>query len=207
MSEDKITQPATADADATAKPETEAEGAPENTKDDFDAALDEFTKTTDKPSSEQQKPKPTATPDADLKAEVQALRQEQNQRIFREDMNRLVNQVRGEFASDEVDSEFIEAWIEAQARKEPRLAQAWIQRDDDPAKFARVASSLKQKFAEKHGRLRKQDQDATDTREVVTDAVRRGSKPAPAGQAPNYSGMTDAQFREAVKKDHGFTPL
>ena len=204
MSED-TKQPATEKPDPAAAPAGEGSGAPEK-KDDFEAALNEY-EAADGSSSEQQKPKTEAKADDETLSRLKRLENEQAERVYREDLGKVIGQVRGDFAADEVDDEFIDSWLNAQAKKDARIAQAWAQRHDDPAKFKRVVKGLTQAFAEKHARLRKQAQDATDTKEVVAHAVQRGqTKPSP-GTAPDYSKMNDAEFREAVKKEHGFSPI
>jgi hypothetical protein len=204
MSED-TKQPATTDADATAKPETEDKGAPDQT-DDFDKALAEYGEVETKPSSEQPKPKSEAKADDETLTRLKRLEQEQAERVYREDLGHVIKGVRGDFATDEVDDEFIETWINAQAKRDIRLANAWAKRHDDPSGFKRVVKGLAQKFAEKHSKLRKQDQDATDTREAVADAVRRGSGKPPEGKAPDFKDTSNAEFREKVKKEYGYTP-
>ena len=50
------------------------------------------------------------------------------------------------------------------------------------------------------------DADATATRGAIQAAMLKGGKPRPEAP-PDYSHMTDGEFRETVKKDHGYTPL
>lgn len=205
MSED-VKQTATDETDSVAKQTDEGTGAQGKDTDDFDKALAEFGETETKASSEQQKPS-GAKADDDTLDRLKRLESKEADRIYREDLGKLVTEVRGDFTPDEVDDEFIETWLNANAKKDVRLANAWLKRHDDPAGFKRVAKGLTQKFAEKHARLRARDQDATDTKEVVTHAVQRGTGKPSGGAAPDFSKMTDREFAEAVKKEYGFRPL
>jgi hypothetical protein len=187
-----------------------SEGADEGTKkDDIEAALSEYDEGTGGGSSagQQQTQKPAEKPSDEALERIKRLEQQEYERVYRADLGKAINHIRGDFAADEVDDEFIETWLNARAKKDPRVANAWRLRDEDTAKFGRVLNALKQEFAEKHQRLRKADTEATETREVVSEAVRRGSGKAPEGKAPDYSKMSDVEFREAVRKEHGFSPL
>ena len=99
----------------------------------------------------------------------------------------------------------MEAWLDAQARSDPRLAAAWSQRHANPKQFQKVVTGLSQSFAKKYGKL--PDKQATEDREAVTAAVRGASTRAPEGKAPDYSGKSDAEFREDVRKNYGFNPI
>lgn len=93
----------------------------------------------------------------------------------------------------------MDAWVNAQAKKDTRIANAWMKRHEDPAKFKRVVQGLRDKFAEKHARLRNVDDNATADRMALAHAVRGASSKAPEGKAPDYSKMNDREFQEVLE--------
>jgi hypothetical protein len=194
-------QAATEEADAQAKTGAEETGA-QDKKDDLDTLLAEYEEGTG-PSTEQKQAEKT---DPNVER-LERLERTLNERDYRDDMKLVVGSVRGEFTPDEVDDEFIDTWVNAEAKKDPRVAQAWMKRHDDPQKFQRVVAGLSRKFAEKHAKIRQRDEDATADRESVAHAVRGASNKAPEGKAPDYTGQSDNEFRKSVEEKYGFTPL
>lgn len=197
MSEEN-TQPVVTEPNVPAQPGTEAPIA--RTDDDLDALLKEFD--TETKSPEPAKPA-TAAPAAidpavaneTVLSEAKFIRQER----FQKDMDETIKKVRGDLPEELFDGPLVQAWIDSQATKDPRLAQAWANRNADPKKFGQVVTELGKRFS-KYGKL--PDKQATEDREAVTAAVRGASTRAPEGKAPNYAGMTNADF--AAEKDRAF---
>lgn len=192
MSEDQTTQAVVDETKAPAQPGAEATSA--RTDDDLDALLSEFDQGKPEPS-EPAKPAPAAPAANDqavanetVLSEAKFIRQQR----FQQDMQATVKDVRGDLPADLYDDDFVQAWIDAQATKDPRLANAWLNRSADPKKFGQVKAALGRDFAKRYGRI--PDKQATEDREAVTAAVRGASTQAPAGKAPDYSKMTDAQL-------------
>jgi hypothetical protein len=185
-------QPVADKTDDQAKPDAEGNGAQDTTTqvDDLDAALNEFNEATGS-STEQ---KTTEKPDPE-KDRLERLERSLAEREYREDMTKVVTSIRGDFAPDEVDDEFIDTWVNAEAKKDPRVANAWVKRHADPKGFERVLNGLSRKFAEKHAKLRKQDDAATADKEAVANYVRGSSKSAPEKPVPNLGKMTDAELQ------------
>lgn len=201
MIEDKE-QTATENANEQAPPATEESGAQESPV-DLETALSEYD---ERPGTTKPEPKPKT--ETDLRDDrLAAVELELSQRTYREDMGKVVNSVRGDFTAGEVRDKYIDNWVNAEAQEDPRIAEAWSLRQKDPARFHRVVKGLGQKFALEHANLSNRDEKATGDREAVAAAVQGASKQAPEGKAPNYAQMNDNEFREQVKKDHGFTPL
>lgn len=204
MSDEQTTQTAVDTTNVTAKPVVEVESAREG--DDLEKVLAEFDNIKAKPAPDQPKPEPSGTPD-DLKAladEVRGLRTERQQETFRRDMDTTIKNVRGELDPEFFDDTFIESWVDSQARKDPRLATAWAGRHSNPQQFQKVVDTLGRSFAKKYSKL--PDKNATEDREAVTAAVRGASTKAPEGKAPDFSGMNNAEYREAHKKAYGYYP-
>lgn len=207
MSEDLDTSKQTAveQTEGAAKPDTEGKANEQGVVDDVDKALSEWDAEAGSSQTEQQKPEGKPE-DADLRAQVNALREEQYQRTYREDFGRLVGTIRGDFTPEEVSDKFIGVWVNAEAEADQRLQIAWRDRDKDPAKFQRTVKALAQKFAKENARLRRRDDEATATREAVAHAVRGGATKPPEGKAPDLGKMSDAEARAAVEKEYGYTP-
>jgi len=201
MSEDQTTQAAVDETKVSAVPDTEATGA--RTDDDLDKLLAEFDGS--KPSSpEPAKPEPRAEAADDVKVatdEVLRARDEIRQDRFKRDMNDTIDKVRGDLPADFYDNTFMQAWIDAKASSDPRLAQAWVQRHENPQKFKQVVGALGKEFAKKYGKL--PDRQATEDREAVTAAVRGASTKAPEGKAPDFAAMTPAAFQAEKDKLFG----
>lgn len=192
MSEDQTTQAVVDETKVAAVPATEATSA--RNDDDLDTLLSQYDQSAPKPS--EPAPPATAAPAAnDVKeasAEVLAARDEIRSERFQRDMNATISDVRGDLPADLYDDDFIQSWIDAQAKKDSRLATAWVNRNTDPKNFAKVKAALGKEFAKRYNRI--PDKQATEDREAVTAAVRGASTSAPSGKAPDYSKMTDAQL-------------
>lgn len=192
MSEDTTTQAVVDETKVPAPQGTEATSA--RTDDDLDTLLAQFDES--KPAPSATATPATAAPAADTvkdaSAEVLAARDEIRQDRFKRDMNTAVEVVRGEMPADLYDGPFMTAWINAKADADPRLAQAWVQRNENPAKFKQVLGALSKEFAKKYSRL--PDPQATEDRAAVTAAVRGSSTRVPEGKAPNYAAMTNNEL-------------
>lgn len=198
MSEEN-TQPVVDETKVTAPPVTEATSA--RTDDDLDTLLAEFDKGNEKSPDPAQPATaaPAATDQAvaneTVLSEAKFIRQER----FQKDMDDTIKKVRGDLPEELFDGPLVQAWIDSQATRDARLAQAWANRHADPKKFGQVVTELGKRFS-KYGKL--PDKQATEDREAVTAAVRGASTRAPEGKAPNYAGMTNADF--AAEKDRAF---
>jgi hypothetical protein len=198
MSEEN-TQAAVDEPKVPAQPGAEATNA--QAGDDLDALLSEFdTETRPSTPAQPATAAPAANDVKDASAEVLAARDEIRKERFQKDIKVTVSDIRGDLPADLYDDDFMESWLDVQAKKDERLAQAWANRNANPQQFAKVKAALGKEFAKKYGKL--PDRQATDDREAVTAAVRGASTRAPEGKAPNYAGMTNADF--AAEKDRAF---
>lgn len=197
MSEEN-TQTVVDETNVAAVPATEATSA--RTDDDLDTLLKEFDTETKSPEPAQPA---TAAPAAidpavaneTVLSEAKFIRQER----FQKDMDETIKKVRGDLPEELFDGSLVQAWIDSQATKDPRLAQAWANRHADPKKFGQVVTELGKRFS-KYGKL--PDKQATEDREAVTAAVRGASTRAPEGKAPDFSRLTPAEFQ--AEKDRMF---
>lgn len=185
-----------------------AQPAPEGTNardgDDLDTILKEFEERP-APSTTAQPEKPADTPTTnDVNAANETVLSEANfirEQRFKADMEATIKDVRGDLPADLYDDDFLQSWIDTQAKKDPRLATAWVNRNTDPKKFGQVKAALGREFAKRYGKI--PDQVATEDRAAVTAAVRGASTPAPAGKAPDYASMSPSDFEKEWDKVGG----
>lgn len=189
-------QPVVEETNAAATPVVEESNAQDN-EPSLDELLSQFETEV---NSEVKQPETKAEPIEDLRNEIKSMREERQNEAFRNDMDSLVETVKGDA---EVDETFVEAWIDAEARKDQRLANAWAQRRNDPRAFKQVQAQLTKKFASAFPS--KVDQDATADKEAVTAAM-TGTGKAPETPPPDFSAMNNAEFRDDVRNKYGFTP-
>lgn len=201
------TQAVVAAADTPPKAGSEANDA--RTGDDLDALLDQF-KQEAAPAAPSNPPPQTEAVTPDLKAleakiqSFEGVAKHLSDQKFKSDMQTTVKAVRGDIGSDVVEDDLVEAWLDTQARKDPRLQKAWLERDNNPQRFAKITVELGKQFAKKFSKM--PDRSATEDREAVTAAVRGASTKAPAEAPPNYASSSNADFRKDVRAKYGFDP-
>lgn len=171
----------------------------------LDDLLAEFgTKTREaaKPSTPETKPA-TAT-DPNLVEQVNTLSHEFARYASRADMDATIKAIRGDLDPEVFDDVLVESWLDSQARQDPRLTQAWLERREKPKQFEKVRAELGRSFGKKFSKL--PDKAATEDREAVTAAVRGASTKAPEDRPPSYGSMSNQQVREDIEKRYGYTP-
>lgn len=206
------------ETDVQAAPDTEVVNAPE--KDELDDLLAQYDQA--QPAVEPQQPVANSEEqrsdqyDDDLNisdvmkrlderdARDEAARKAEQDRQFKIDMDKTVANVRGEFDPSVFDDTFMESWIDAQARNDPRLQNAWANRHNDPKAFGQIVEGLGRNFNKKFKAL--PDKQVTEDREAVAEAVRGASKQAPAAKAVDYASMSDAEFSKYTDENFGFRP-
>lgn len=198
MSED-TTQTVVDDTQASAKPDATVDSA-RNDGTDLDTLLAQFETETKKPEpvspapQTQQQQQPVQQLDPNVSRMLN--------RIEREDINKLVNSVKGDA---DVEDDLVEAWIDAQARRDTRLQRAWLERDANPKAFEQIAKQLGKEFAKRTAK--KPDPALTEDREAVAAAVRGAStQRAPESAPPAFGGMSNVDFRNEVRNRYGFDP-
>lgn len=203
MSEAQATQPVVEKTDVQPGAGTEVTNDARNDGGDLESLLKTY--------DDQVKPEPTAKapePKADTTTAPQVRSDpavaEIQQRFFRQDMNDLVKTVRGDVDPSLADDDLVEAWVDGQARKDPRLQTAWMQRQDNPQQFEKIKAELGKSFAKKFSKL--PDRQVSEDREAVSAAVRGSSKPAPDDKPPNFAGLNNRQYADEVEKKYGFRP-
>lgn len=221
MPEETTKQAAVDAPDGSAAPGTEGKNSAQG--EDLDAVLQQFVDATGSTKKDADPPtaakQPSATKSEQTPDSIGALREsveylqsreitrekEEQTRRFNDDMGVVLKKVRGEMNSDFFDDDFVHAWIDSQATKNPNLAQAWVNRGRDPKGFQRVVDSLQGAFQKKYGKL--PDPNLTEDRDAVTAAVRGASTKTPEAKEPAIGSMTDNEYRAYVQKKHGYTPF
>ena len=204
MSEEQNKQAVAEKPDAEATPSVEENSAPDEPG--LDELLTQFNEATaSQPDSTPEPAKTETTPEIDSVAnEVRQLREEQRAQQFQSDLDNAIKQVRGDLDPDFFDDAFVESYMDAEAKRNPKFAQAWANRNTNKRGFESVLGAVHRKMA-KHATSRP-DPNATEDKEAVTAAVTGATDKAPESPAPDLSGMSDAELREFTKKNYGFTP-
>lgn len=123
-------------------------------------------------------------------------------RFDREDLQKLVHEVKGDL---DFDDDLVEAWIDTQARKDPRLQRAWLEREGNPKAFGQIAKELSKSFAKRTAK--RPDPALTEDREAVVAAVRGAStQRAPESSPPAYGNLSNVEYRNEVRSRYGFDP-
>lgn len=204
MSEVSTTQTAVDEPKTPAQPGA-AGGDAQTNGDDLDTLVKEFeTKTAASTADTTTKPEQkSGTSDPSLEQMVDArVEQKLAERQMADDANKFSGELASEFG---ITTRMAKGWLDQMARDEPAVLDAFLKRKSEPSRWARTWASLKKEFGKEHQQS-SVDKFATEDRDAVTAAVRGASTKAPEGKAPDYSGMSNAEFREAHKRDYGYYP-
>jgi hypothetical protein len=150
-------------------------------------------------------PQPDTNQNSGIEHRLNEIHRQISYEASQRDYDAAVQAIRGDADAELFSDGLMNTWIEHEARSDMRLATAWVNRKADPQTYRRAIDKLARKFNAEVVK-RAPDRQATEDREAVTQAVRGASTKAPAGQAPNYAGMSDAEFREAHKREYGYSP-
>lgn len=201
MSEDKTTQTVVDETKVPATPGSAVESA-RNDGDDLEKLLAQYNEQTTQPKADPVSPPPPATQQQQTPTQPDPLTMRLAQRIDREDIGKLVKDVKGDL---DIEDDLVEAWIDAQARKDARLQRAWLERDANPQAFQSIAKGLGREFAKRASK--RIDPQATEDRAAVAAAVRGAStQRAPDTPSPNYTTQSNAEYRRSIREQYGFDP-
>lgn len=189
------------DPKVSAQPDTTGQSARDD--DDYEKDLSEFTEAT---KSSEPKPEPKAGGDdlSAVKSEVMELRKTVSNIRYESEIAPIIKAVRGDVPVELYNDEDIHDWINREAKKDNRLAQAWVNKEKDPAGFNRIVRGLERKLAQRFSNL--PDNTATADRAAVTAAVRGASTKAPEAKPLDLSNKTDAEARDEIRKNYGYIP-
>lgn len=188
--------------DGQAKPGTE--GTDARKADDLDTLLAEFaagTKSASKPETKTA----TTTASEDVGKRVETLEKRLAEREFQTELQPILKRIRGDISPEVLDDSELADLLDGRAKRDPRLADAWMNRHQNPKAWAKVEEAIGREISGKFAKL--PDKAATEDRAAVTAAVRGASQKAPEGKAPDYSKMSDGEFAKAVEGQHGYRPI
>ena len=197
---DTTTQPAAADTNVEAQPQTAATGAQ---NDDLESLLRSFDDQTSTRPQPQPAPATVAAGTANvelatLQAEVKALKESTWRAKDEADTADAVRKIKGDL---EIPDYAVQGWLIDKARNDPRISQLWNERDQRPRDVQRMIERMKVDFAKEQAKFKPVDANATADREAVTAAVKGASTTrAPAEPAPSYGKMTDSEFLAEKRK-------
>lgn len=198
MTED--TQAVVDEAKTSAKPDVKADNAQDKGGDDLDTLLDQF---------KQEQPEPEAKPktepeqklDTGAVKRLETLEKTLAEERFQRSIQPVLKRVRGDIPAEVLGDDEILDLLDGRAKRDPRLQQAWLNRDKNPAAWSKIEQNLGRELSKKFSKL--PDQGATDDREAVAAAVRGASTKAPEGKPPDFSKMSDNQFQAEKEKMFG----
>lgn len=199
MADDKQTVVETTEEKLVAS--TEGSEDARTTEPTLDELLAEFSQSTDKPaksSTPEQKP----TNADDLVKRLTALEEERAQTQLRKELDPVIRKVKGDTPMKE---EWIEDILNGSASRNPKLANAWMNRHQNPAAWDKVVTAIGKDIAGVFSNA--VDKQATEDREAVTAAVRGASTKAPEERPPEYGSMSNNEFADDVAKRYGFRPV
>ena len=177
-------------AEATPSPATD--NAPE---DSLDSLLKEFESV-----QEPEKPAKGEQTSDDISEDVRwirSLREQEEAKRVRDALEQTVTALKdGIDCPVDLPNSWFEGRLEVEARRDPRIAQAWLSRESKPDAWKKVQAHLKKQLESELSVRR----DLTDDRDAVASAVRSASKaPMKESSAPDFDSMSDADFRRLTQ--------
>jgi len=129
----------------------------------------------------------------------QAIQQAQQERDLR-DARELIKEIKADLP---IQDQAVGYFLDGQLLAHPELMQVWQNRSADPATFERARSHLARELHKTFSRL--PDPELTETKAIVSHAVRGASTAIPPDEpAPNLGMMDDQTYRRWVRQNLGF---
>lgn len=169
--------------------------------DDLDKLLAEFDQETARgPAAPQPEPQQTQQPVAPISED--RLRRIED-RIFKDDLDATIKNIVGDL---KIPERFSKGWIDQVARENPKVANAFVNRANDPASWNRIEKALSKEMAKDFKALTPIDEPSTVDHNAVAAAVRGASTNVPTSQEPKLGSMSAREGRNHVKEKYGFDP-
>lgn len=203
---DQTTQTAVDTTNAPAEPGAAGAGAQEN-GDELDTLLKEFDTQAAPPApAPQTQPVQQQGAGDDLAKLVEdrvgrALEKHETRQRIETQYNALIEKIHTDTGASQ---RLVRGFIEELGKNNPELGNKYFQAKTD-AERNRIVTAVTREFQKELSAF-KVDQQATEDHAAVTAAVRGASTKAPEGKAPDYSGMSNAEFRETHKREYGYYP-
>lgn len=160
-------------------------------QEDLDTLLDTFEEKTGQEASDEAET--GGQQDTVSREEFKQLQASIDNQQYKTDIQGVAKEIMGDVVSPGVDGDFVETWLNTQAGKNPKLAQAWANRHSNPDAFQKVIGSLAKQFQGKFNI----DQKVTSDMDSVTSAVRSASTKSPEQETPkDWGAMSDVEFEK-----------
>lgn len=186
-----------AETKVPAQPETAAAGAQ---TDDLATVLNEF-----ETETRTQTPEPKQAPvPPEFAQRIEALEKTISETKFKEEFQPILKRIRGDIPDSVLSDAEITDLLDGRAKRDPKLQNAYLNRQANPAAWAKVEKMLGAEISGKFSKL--PDPDATSDKEAVAAAVRGASTKAPPEKPPNLGQLSNPEYRKKVKEDWGFDP-
>lgn len=115
------------------------------------------------------------------------------ERLFKEDLDKAVANITGDM---KVPKRVATGWLDQMAREDPRIGQAFLNKEANPSAWSRIERTLAKEFSKEMKQFTSIDHQVTEDREIVAAAVRGASTAAPEEKAPDFAKMTDGEMRK-----------
>lgn len=113
----------------------------DSAQDDLDTLLSQY-------ETETKKPEPEAK--GGQTDDTTVLREQLSQLVYERDMGKVIPSIRGSLDANEYNDEMVDEWVNLQAKKDPRITQAWLNRKADSGTFQKVMNGLGKKFQSRY---------------------------------------------------------
>lgn len=159
----------------------------------LDSLLSEYNEPIEEPKKEE--PQPTASYSPDVQTFMERQIKKDNDLALHE-ASKAMKAVVGDV---NLSNKWFEGQLHLAASKDPRLIQAFNNREASPKQWEAVVNTLGKELAQE---LTPTDQAATDSWNAVESAVHSASTSKVTEAAPDFGSMTDSEFM-AWKVKHG----
>ena len=182
-------QTVTTETDVESVTSTEESGA----QDDLDKLLADFDEETSSQSeqSDQGSEQPATSLDDEDKQFLQSLKEQETERQINEEIDRMSEHVPEDVT---IPNDVLRAMVEYKAAKNPKIAEAFMRRHQNPEVWGKVSKSLVSDIAK--GFQKQPDKKSTQDREAVIAAVQSASTSSQEESQPDFSKMNDAQYQK-----------
>lgn len=208
--EDKKTeQTAVAEDTKAASTESDVKDSGAAQDDGLDDLLKEFDERRPSTTKEDATTKSEPTTDTSKPLDVAALETLEKElrdvqaREARRELEKVFSNLSEGVEADAIDAE---SFLNAQAIRDPRLNQAYANRQSNPKAWDKVLGVLRQDFAKRYGK--KVDKQVTASKDAVASAVRSASTAAPQTDVTDkdIQRMSKDEF-DALQRKMGVTPV
>lgn len=194
---DTTNQAVVEDADAAAQPAVDANNAQEPT---LEQLLDEYDRSVQRPQA-QPEPVQQHLPQDQQPYIPPEIRQLQNKLVM-DDVRKSAQNI---FGDRKLPERAMIGYLEQMAREIPQITAAFVNRHNDPRMLQKWERYLAKQVDADFPQTQI-DPVATEDREAVAQAVRGASTKVTAEPPPKFGGMSNAEYRKAIRDQYGFDP-